>query len=162
MSGPPRSGPQRYLDRLFAEAVLSQRPLCLDSGPLIDFIAGQQPVAALLASGLRDPNVPKVISTVTLAEVVGRPASRGDQRRVRAIFQALAALPGATIVALDLDHALESALVRAQTNLKPPDAAIVATARRVGAGALLGNDRQWRARPLGVPYHHMDDILALP
>jgi len=40
-------------------------------------------------------------------------------------------------------------------------AAIIATARLAGATALIGNDRQWRNKPLGVVYHHVDDILAL-
>jgi hypothetical protein len=61
----------------------------------------------------------------------------------------------------DQTHAIETAFVRAETRLKLPDAAIVATARLADAFAILGNDRQWRPRPLGVPYHHMDDILAL-
>ena len=41
-----------------------------------------------------------------------------------------------------------------------PDAAVVATARLANASALIGNARQWRHKPLGVPYHHMDDIVA--
>ncbi len=62
---------------------------------------------------------------------------------------------------LDQKHAIETAYVRAATGLKLPDAAIVATALLAGAVALIGNDRQWRNKPLGVPYHHMDDIVAL-
>ena len=27
---------------------------------------------------------------------------------------------------------------------------------------LIGNDHRWKNKPLGVPYHHLDDILALP
>jgi PIN domain nuclease of toxin-antitoxin system len=73
----------------------------------------------------------------------------------------LAKLAPVTIVDLDQRHAIETAYVRAATGLKLPDAAIIATARLAGAAALIGNDRQWRNKPLGVAYHHMDDILAL-
>ena len=66
-----------------------------------------------------------------------------------------------TIIDLDQRHAIEAAYVRAATGLKLPDAAIIATARLARATTLIGNDRQWRNKPLGVTYHHMDDILAL-
>lgn len=158
----PRPSARHYIARLVADAVARSRPICLDSAVVIAHISGAEPVASLIAPIVLDPNVPVVLSTVTLAEAVTRPAINGDHPRVQAIRRALLRLPGATIVDLDQAHAVETAWVRAMTNLKLPDAAIVATARRAGASALLGNDRQWRARPLGVPYHHMDDILTLP
>ena len=71
-------------------------------------------------------------------------------------------MPRLRVVDLDQPHAVEAAWVRAQTGLKLPDAAIIATGRRAGAGVLIGNDRQWRHKQLGVPYHHMDGLLALP
>lgn len=64
------------------------------------------------------------------------------------------------MVPVDHPHAIEAAIVRSRTGLKRPDAVIVATARRAGASALIGTDRQWRTKPLGVPDHHIDDILA--
>lgn len=161
MNDRPTENAERYLGRLMLGAILSGSPLCLDSGPLIDYIARNEPVTALLAPLMRDPRVPVVLSVVTLTEVVTRAASDGDGVRVEAIHRALLGTPGLRIVDLDQDHALATARVRAETGLKLPDAAIVATARLAGAGALLGNDRQWRGRPLGVPYHHLDDILAL-
>jgi predicted nucleic acid-binding protein len=60
---------------------------------------------------------------------------------------------------VDQKHALEAAHVRAQTGLKLPDAAIVATARLADAHTLIGNDRQWRNMPLGVAFLCIDDIL---
>lgn len=86
----------------------------------------------------------------------------GDMARVAAIHRALLALPGLTIIDFDQRHAVEAALVRGLTGLRLPDAAVIAAARLAGAGALVGNDRQWRNKPLGVPYHHIDDILAIP
>jgi predicted nucleic acid-binding protein len=129
---------------------------------LIDYFAGNDPVAALLEPPLRDPAVPVVVSTIALAELVTRPARNRDLALLNAIYASLLALPGLRVVDFDQDHAIETAHVRGETNLHLPDAAIVATARRAGASALLGNDRKWRTRRLGVPYHLIADILALP
>jgi hypothetical protein len=69
-------------------------------------------------------------------------------------------LPSLRTIALDDDVAAMTAVVRARTGLKLPDAAIVAAALIGDAHALIGNDRVWKNRGLGVPYHHLDDILA--
>ena len=103
-----------------------------------------------------------VISAITLAEVVTRLAMQGDRARVNAVRTALAGLPSLSIIDFDQQHPVETAYVRAQTGLKLPDAAIVATARLADASALIGNDRQWRNRALAVPDHLIDDLLALP
>lgn len=149
-----------YVDHLAAEAQAASRPICLDTTAVIAYLTSAQPVAPLIERLIEDPGLPIVVSTITLAEAVGRPAMRGDRRRDGAIHAALLASPALSIVDLDQRHAIATADVRAATGLRLPDAAIVATARLAQASALLGNDRQWRLKPLGVPYHHIDDILA--
>jgi len=158
----PSAAANRYVEGLMAVAILGGGPICIDSAPLIDFVARRQPTGALLRPLLRHRRVPIVMSTITLAEIVARPAADGNRERVRAIRRILLTLPNLVIIDLDQRHALATAVVRAETGLKLPDAAIVATARLAGASALIGNDRQWKGKPLGVPYHHVDDILALP
>ena len=160
MSGLAPSGAQRILDGLTRQAALDLRPLSFDSGPLIDYIIRVEPVTSLLRSVLSNPSVSVVISAITLAEVVTRPASQGDLARVSIIHNGLLAIPHLRIADLDQPHAIETAIVRGQTGLKLPDAAVVATPRLAKASALIGNDRQSRHKPLGVPYHHTDDILA--
>lgn len=140
----------------------SGRPICFDSSPLIDYVTRLQPITTLLDIVLQNRTPLVIISTITLTEAVTRPAISGDLARVNQIVAGLLALPGFDIIDVDRAHAIEAAVVRGQTNLKLPDAAIIATARLANAAALVGNDRQWRHKPLGVPYHHMDDILALP
>lgn len=90
-----------------------------------------------------------------------RPATSGEQALIGRTWRDLQAIPGLSIVDFDQQHALEAAFVRAQTTLKFPDAAIVATARLANARALLGNDRQWLTKPLGVDFLCIDDILSL-
>jgi uncharacterized protein len=128
---------------------------------VIAYVTGEEPIASLVSPLLEDGDLDIVVSAITLSEAVTRPARAGDRRRVNTVAAALAALPRFRLVDFDRPHALEAAFVRGQTDLKLPDAAIVATARLANAVAIIGNDRQWRNKVLGVPYHHMDDILAL-
>jgi PIN domain nuclease of toxin-antitoxin system len=102
-----------------------------------------------------------VISAVTLAEILTPPESRADRRVIGAVRRFILALPRLTVVDFDESVAVEVAVVRAETGLKLPDAAAIATARLTNLCAIIGNDRRWKNKPLGVPYHHMDDILAL-
>jgi PIN domain nuclease of toxin-antitoxin system len=128
---------------------------------VIAYVTGEEPIASLIGPLLEDADLDVVVSAITLAEAVTRPARAGDRTRVNMVAAALAALPRFHLIDFDRPHALEAAFVRGQTDLKLPDAAIVATARLANAIAIIGNDRQWRNKPLGVPYHHMDDILTL-
>jgi PIN domain nuclease of toxin-antitoxin system len=160
-AGGATSGPRQYIDRLIADAARTQRPIVLDSAPLIDFLARHLSVGNLVRPILLNLEVPKMISTVTLSEVTTGAATINDHARLNAVWNFFTELPNMSIIDFDQRHAVEAAYVRAASGLKLPDAAIVATARLAGATALIGNDRQWRNKPLGVAYHHMDDILAL-
>jgi PIN domain nuclease of toxin-antitoxin system len=162
MRHPLSAGARQYVDAIAASARAQGRPICLDTAALIAYVAWEEPAAVIVEPLLSDSSLRVVISTLTLAEAVTRPAMSGDFVRVQAIHDALLALPGCLIVDVDQRHAIETAIVRGLTGLKLPDAAVVATARLAQAAALVGNDRQWRNKPLGVPYHHIDDILALP
>jgi len=151
--------PERYVARLVAESVQTRRPIVVDSATLIDFLSNKEPVADLIDSILSHSQAAKVLSTISLAEMTTRLARAGDDEGIVAVRRDFAALPGLRFVDFDQRHAIEAAYVRAATGLKLPDAAIIATARLADASALIGNDRQWRNKPLGVAYHHMNDIL---
>ena len=147
--------------RLARDAARFARPIGLDTQALIGYVEDREPIASLLARIVDDPNVPIVISTVSIAELLTLPARSADRKVLDTLLFAIASLPGMTVHSIDERTALETALVRAQTGLKLPDAAIVATARLVNALAIVGNDRQWRNRPLGVAYVHLDDIMSI-
>jgi PIN domain nuclease of toxin-antitoxin system len=129
------SGARRLVATLMADARATGQPVCLDRSALVDFVARAEPVRSLLSPLIRAADVPLVISTVTLAKLVTRPARTGDLVRVRVMHAALLRLPGMTVVDLDQDHAVETARVHAETGLRLPDAAIIATARRANASA---------------------------
>ena len=84
-----------------------------------------------------------------------------DRNILERTLRDLRAIPRLLIINFGQEHALEAAFVRARTGLKFPDAAIVATARLANAHSIIGNDRQWRNKPLGVEFLCIDDILAM-
>jgi PIN domain nuclease of toxin-antitoxin system len=143
-----------------AEAVSRRLPICLDSSALLAYLQRDERHNRLVAQLLEHPHVPVVISTITLSEVLVRPARSGDELRVRRVQAGLARLPLLLIVPFGEDHAHQAAIVRAATNLKLPDAGIVATGLLASAIAIVGNDARWRTKPLGLPYLHLGDFAG--
>ena len=58
----------------------------------------------------------------------------------------LTQFPNLRLAPLDAALAVETALVRAETGLRTPDAVQVAAARVSGADAIITNDRRWAGR----------------
>ena len=84
-----------------------------------------------------------VVSAVTLAEIFVAPQRHGPLALARA-KRKIYGLPRMTIVPLDHRLAESTAAVRASSKqLKTPDAAVVATARTVGASRILTTDNQF-------------------
>ena len=102
-----------------------------------------------------------LISTISLAEALVVPARTLGPVEIDRARAEIMRIFGLIIIPLDEECAMQTAVIRARTGLKFPDSAIIATAHVGDAYALIGNDRIWKNRDLGVPYHHLDDILAL-
>lgn len=85
------------------------------------------------------------LSMITAAESMVRPARTGtaEVARMRAY---LGGFPNLTLVPVDLDVATTAAEVRGRTNLRLPDALVVATALARGADAVTTNDDAWCPR----------------
>jgi PIN domain nuclease of toxin-antitoxin system len=141
--------------------MVQSRALSLDSQVLIAYLSEIEPIASLVAPILEHIELRKIISVITRSEVMTPPSHSGEFNRIEIARRAILGLPLISLVDLGQAHAIETAVVRGQTGLKLPDAAIIATVRLTDAAGIIGNDRRWRNKPLGVPYHHMDDILAL-
>jgi PIN domain nuclease of toxin-antitoxin system len=146
---------------LIAACLLRNQPIAFDTQAVIGYVEDREPITALLAPLFERHDVPVVISAVTLAEVLVLPVRNDDLSLVATLRRSIAELPAIRVVAFDDEIAVETAIVRGRIGLPLPDAAIVATARFVSAVGLVGNDRRWRAKSLGVPYYHLDDVLAL-
>jgi predicted nucleic acid-binding protein len=96
-------------------------------------------VLAAVESG----QVAGLTTTVTLAELLTVPARAEDRRALLDYELYLTRFPNLRLVPLDAALARETALVRAATGLRMPDAVQVAAARLAGADAIVTNDRRW-------------------
>jgi PIN domain nuclease of toxin-antitoxin system len=156
------------IGRLIETALVLRRPISLDSPALIAYVSDFQPIASLVAPIVEHPYLDVTISAVVLAETLTPPTSGlaasaesgSEHKTIEKIRSFVIALPRVTIVDFDQAVAVEVAIVRSQTKLKLPDAAAIATARLTRAVAILGNDRRWKNKPLGVPYLHLDDLVV--
>lgn len=142
-----------------SRAVQLELPIAIDSSALIAYLRDEMPIANVVAQVIDDEDVHVVLSSVTFSEALLRTAALFGRERVELVVQSIRSLPSIEIVGFDNEHAIDAALVRAETRLKLPDAAIVATARVAGAIALVGNDRAWQNKSLGIRYIHLDDVV---
>lgn len=87
-----------------------------------------------------------IITAVTLAEILTAPAKANNRRALQEYELYLTQFPNLRLAPLDAALAVETALVRAETGLRTPDAVQVAAARVSGADAIITNDRRWAGR----------------
>jgi predicted nucleic acid-binding protein len=81
-----------------------------------------------------------VTSTVTMLELLVHPCRDGDQDGVDAFYALLSTYPNLSWIAASLDVADQAAKLRAEHNLKTPDAIQAATALLSQATGLVSND----------------------
>ncbi len=96
---------------------------------------------------------------VTEIELLVRPLRDGtweDVERVRALLDA----QGFNVVAVDREIARVAAEVRAESGLRLPDAAVVATAMVTGCDVIVGNDARCAKRVTEIPYLLLDDLVG--
>lgn len=151
---------RRALKQVVDRSINQNQPIVLDTSALLEFFSGASPMASMVSAILENDAVPLIYSTVTISEVLVRPARAGDSNLVSAIKLGLEHRVNTKIVVFDGEQAIETARVRAATNLKLPDSAIIAAARTHHAIGIVGADRQWRERELGVPFYYLPDMLA--
>jgi predicted nucleic acid-binding protein len=133
-------------------------PIALDSSALIALLTDAQPVGPLVAK-LTSTQIKLVLSAIVISESLVRTARYVERSFLESVALSLHTDPNFQVIPFGADQIVETALVRVETRLKFPDAAIVATARMAGAVAIVGNDRLWQTRPLGIQYIHLDDVI---
>ena len=99
-------------------------------------------------------------TVVTLAELLAQPARAGDRRALQAYELFLTHFPHLQLAPMDVDLARETALVRAETGLRTPDAIQVAPGRLHRADAIVTNDLRWRGRVVRPDLILLDDYLG--
>lgn len=149
----------KSLDSVAALAVDLELPIALDSSGFIAYLRNEEPLAEVVAPIVESDVLSIIISSLTLSEALVRTAELFGRTRVELVVESVQRLEAVRIVPFDQELAIEAAIVRAETRLKLPDAAIVATARIAGAIAIVGNDRAWQNKSLGIEYIHLDDVV---
>lgn len=84
-------------------------------------------------------------SVISAAELLVRPF-RISQVDFTFILTFLTTFPNLVVLPMDLTVATQSATIRAVTNLRLPDAVVVASALLAGCEAIITNDRTWKQR----------------
>jgi predicted nucleic acid-binding protein len=115
----------------------------LDTAPLIYYLeahATYLPVVDPFFEAVALGNIEIVTSTVTLIEVLTLPLRQGNSALAAQYRQLLLTTQGLSMYPVSAAIAEEAARLRAEYNLRTPDAIQIATTRTAGATAFLTND----------------------
>lgn len=96
----------------------------------------------------------KLVARLGAGVITLRPRQKLD--RLAAFF----AHQSVVVVEASPEIARTAAHVRAETDLRLPDAFIVATAVVSECDALVGNDRDCARRVKAIPYVYLEDVIA--
>lgn len=107
---------------------------------------------------LEGPRVQAATSTITLLELLVQPYRLADIDRVNKFYALLSTFPHLDWVAPTLEIADIGARLRAEYNLRTPDAIQAATALSCGATGFVSNDGAFR-RIAGLDVMVLDDLL---
>lgn len=102
------------------------------------------PLVTSLLNWLRAPNHRAVTSTLTMTEALVRPYRLRDLPSVKEFHALLYSYPHLHWIAPTLAIADQAAQIRAEHNLRTPDAIEAATAILAGASAFISNDPVFR------------------
>jgi len=124
------------------------RRIGIDSNVLIYLLEGTSSLAdtaGALLDALAAGDGTGVLSSLVVAEVSTGPARGGDAAMVARYVDEMTSLENVEVVAVDVDIAVEAALIRGAGPLTLVDAIHLATARLAGATAFVTNDRRIRS-----------------
>ncbi|HCJ79157.1 MAG TPA: PIN domain nuclease [Desulfotomaculum sp.] len=95
------------------------------------------------------------LSVITVTELLVKPMKAGNEELVNNIKLFLNHFPNLKLLDVSKEIALKAAEVRAATNLKVPDAMIIASAE-VNSCPVVGNDLECARKSLMIPYIYLD------
>ena len=135
------------LDTMIFSYHLSEHPRYL---PLTQALLG------LVESG----QLQGLMTAITLAEILTVPAQAGAVHILRDYEIYLTHFPNLTLVPLDAALARQTALARAATGLRLPDAVQIAAAQLHNADVIVTNDLRWQAKVTDKTLLILDDYVA--
>jgi predicted nucleic acid-binding protein len=141
---------------------LFHHTVAIDTAPVIAFIATEQPYAELvqpLFAAIAQESIHAITATITLAEVMVRPLREKNTALAQQYQAILLYSRGLTILPLSEEIALQATALRAEYNLRMPDAIQVATALIGRASTFITNDKRLRVPP-SLTRILLDDLLS--
>lgn len=135
--------------------------IALDSSVFIYQLEANPKYAALtdiVFSWLADPTSRAVTAAITMTEILVPPCRNHDQELLDKFYGLLSTYPNLEWMSIDLELADIAARVRAQYNLRTPDALQAATALHSHATAFITNDPVFR-RVTGFAPLVLNDFL---
>ncbi|OIQ08783.1 PIN domain protein [Moorella thermoacetica] len=130
----------------FLNKVAGFQRLLLDTNSVIYFLQGISPYDAILNPlfGLfEQQNLEAVLSVITETELLVGPLKKDNKKALTMVNLFLNDFPGLKVIPISRQIGQMAAAIRARTNLRLPDALIIATAKHTGCGAIIGNDLAW-------------------
>ncbi|WP_258360931.1 type II toxin-antitoxin system VapC family toxin [Moorella sulfitireducens] len=146
----------------FLNKIAGFQRLLLDTNTIIYFLQGISPFNTILNPlfGLfEQKNLEAVISVITETELLVGPLKAGNQEAVTMVKLFLHEFPGLKVIPVSRQVGQMAAAIRAKTNLRLPDALIIATAKASGCGAIIGNDHTWSK--INTPVAAMPEVILL-
>lgn len=138
-------------DTLLDKIAGVQRVL-LDTSTIIYFLQGTAPYDTILNPLFRfieGKRLQAIISAITEAELLVGVLKRGNKEALAKVKLLLNEFPGLKVIPVSRLIAQMAASIRAETNLRLPDALIIATAKATGCEAIITNDLSWAK--IGIP-----------
>ena len=129
------------------EALVDVRLLGLDTAPFIPFTeqrAGYVDKMQAIFRHVADEELAIVVSTIILPEILSKPLKEPDDKLVAAYRSLFDNTQGISLRQVSSSIAYRAAKLRAQHNLKAPDALHIATAIDADCQAFLTNDLDLR------------------
>ena len=145
------------------EDVRAYRRVSLDTNVVIYALEDVSPYSRLALHVLRfmaRGYIAGIVSTVVEAEVLVRPLRDRDLLTLTKVRRFFGSSPGLSVRTFDRAVAMRAARVRADSQLRLPDAIIVATALEERCDALIGNDAQMAQQTVGMPYLYLEDYVS--
>jgi len=145
-----------------ADALSGVRRLGLDTAPIIYFVEGNADFHAVCVpffAAIDDGQIEAFTSTIAMTETLVHPLRANDIARAAAFRDLLTTGPGISTIPLSATIAERAAQLRADHNLRTPDAIQIATALATGCDAFLTNDVKLK-RITQLRVIVVDDLIA--
>jgi predicted nucleic acid-binding protein len=130
----------------FLSKIAGCQRILLDTNSIIYFLQNVNPYSTILKplfSLCEGQKLAVFISLITEAELLVGPLKEDNKETLAKVQLFLNTFPGFKVIPISRQIGYTAASIRAKTNLRLPDALIIATAQAAGCEMIIGNDLAW-------------------